>query len=696
MRNESVLRRPLFTFGTDLAGNPKLADTMYLMTVGVLLAWSLVSNVISNTMLTQDHVGLFWRVLIVMVVLRVVFHNRFTFYTVFGVFVVANAMLVWEMMFANEPSENALAAVEFISGVVGFTVGLLPHTMAYEQAIVWALCFGMALFVIVFGYLRFNFFMLLGVSVITVALSLNFGFFTYVPSFYAFVICTLVNLVKYLNTKRGKLRTQNSYFALYAIPMILVCLAAAFVMPKPEDGFARYVTTTLITTPLDRATSWIHAMFRPKHFSLAQTGFGGGDRRLGGNVVVNDDVVMRIRTLEPVYLTGNTLDWYTGYSWVNSTSNEALPFEERGTNVELYERATSVMTAMLINGELDLGGVSHTIRHISRYFGPAAVPTSLVSRYVLLSAMDSDITFAFEYGMFTTHLIDVHIGNFRTFSAFHTGILSDIYGVNADMQFLQDKNGAIITESLMPRNTVYRVVHHELSPFFTDISMPALSYRGVLRDALDMLNQQEHSYLRQRLGRGNSEIHNLMATRFGDNGKLYSDILRNYLIPHADRIYEIYTALPENFPQRVVDLARYVTETAENDYERARMIEVYLLRFGYTLTPGNTPIGRDFVEYFLFYQQEGYCTYFASAFVTMARAVGLPARYVEGFNVTGFPDAHGFIDVTNDQGHAWGEVYFEGYGWMRFEPTPGGGGIPATYDPEDNFPAFLHWDDQLW
>jgi len=176
-------------------------------------------------------------------------------------------------------------------------------------------------------------------------------------------------------------------------------------------------------------------------------------------------------------------------------------------------------------------------------------------------------------------------------------------------------------------------------------------------------------------------------------GILYADLLRDYLIPHADWIHEVYTRLPEDFPGRVEELARSIIEPAENDYERARLLEEYLLRFGYTLTPGNTPIDRDFVEYFLFYQQEGYCTYFASAFVTMARAVGLPARYVEGFNVTGWPDHEGFINVTNEQGHAWGEVYFEGFGWVRFEPTPGGGGVPFDDYWGDYLPAFTEWED---
>jgi len=83
------------------------------------------------------------------------------------------------------------------------------------------------------------------------------------------------------------------------------------------------------------------------------------------------------------------------------------------------------------------------------------------------------------------------------------------------------------------------------------------------------------------------------------------------------------------------------------------------------------PADRDFVDYFLFDSQTGYCTYFATAFVTMARSLDIPARYVEGFLVSGAePDEQGFLHVRNSMGHAWAEVYLEGYGWHRFEPTP--------------------------
>lgn len=151
----------------------------------------------------------------------------------------------------------------------------------------------------------------------------------------------------------------------------------------------------------------------------------------------------------------------------------------------------------------------------------------------------------------------------------------------------------------------------------------------------------------------------------------YEDLLNDVLIPYAEEIYERYTVLPDNFPKRVSDLAHDITQNSETDYDKADDIRLFLRgRYPYTLTPGDTPEDRDFVDYFLFDLQKGYCTSFASAFVTMCRSVGLPARYVEGYVTPRQQNGDNVYTVTHKEGHAWGEVYFEGYGWVRFESTP--------------------------
>ncbi|WP_043714094.1 transglutaminase TgpA family protein [Symbiobacterium thermophilum] len=136
-----------------------------------------------------------------------------------------------------------------------------------------------------------------------------------------------------------------------------------------------------------------------------------------------------------------------------------------------------------------------------------------------------------------------------------------------------------------------------------------------------------------------------------------------------------YLQLPE-LPERVHRLAREIAAGQEHAYDQAVAIESYLRRMRYTLTPPATPQGRDFVDYFLFDLQEGYCTYYASAMVVMLRSLGIPARFVEGYAIPASApftvDDRGWrtYEARNSQAHAWVEAYFPGYGWVTFDPTP--------------------------
>lgn len=116
-----------------------------------------------------------------------------------------------------------------------------------------------------------------------------------------------------------------------------------------------------------------------------------------------------------------------------------------------------------------------------------------------------------------------------------------------------------------------------------------------------------------------------------------------------------------------------VTQGAETDWEKLKCIEKQLQSFTYTLDIGELPekvtSEAEFLDYFLLESKEGYCSYFATAFVLLARAEGVPARYVLGFWVDAKNTEE--IMVSSDMAHAWPEVYLEGIGWIPFEPTPG-------------------------
>ena len=106
-----------------------------------------------------------------------------------------------------------------------------------------------------------------------------------------------------------------------------------------------------------------------------------------------------------------------------------------------------------------------------------------------------------------------------------------------------------------------------------------------------------------------------------------------------------------------------------SELEVVRRVEDYLTsgRFRYT-TDVEEP-GADPLLDFLFKTRAGYCQHFAGAAALLLRLAGVPTRVVSGF-ATGKRTGENTYDVRDEDAHAWIEVYFPGYGWVPFNPTP--------------------------
>jgi transglutaminase-like putative cysteine protease len=134
---------------------------------------------------------------------------------------------------------------------------------------------------------------------------------------------------------------------------------------------------------------------------------------------------------------------------------------------------------------------------------------------------------------------------------------------------------------------------------------------------------------------------------------------------------EDYLRLPP-LDIRISKLAEEVTATASNNFDKAAALERYLrTRFGYTLNlPRSVP--RDPLANFLFERKAGHCEYFASSMAVMLRSLRIPSRIVTGFRGGEFNDLTGQYVVRASNAHSWVEAYFPNYGWVSFDPTPGG------------------------
>ena len=129
------------------------------------------------------------------------------------------------------------------------------------------------------------------------------------------------------------------------------------------------------------------------------------------------------------------------------------------------------------------------------------------------------------------------------------------------------------------------------------------------------------------------------------------------------------SVVPNDLPESLSDLAREVTKDASTPALKAAAIQAYLRsdRFTYSVEP-QPGTGYQALENFLLKDRLGYCEQFAGAMAMMARVVGIPSRVAVGF-LPGERSGNGYEVSIRDM-HAWPELYFSGYGWVRFEPTP--------------------------
>jgi len=172
-------------------------------------------------------------------------------------------------------------------------------------------------------------------------------------------------------------------------------------------------------------------------------------------------------------------------------------------------------------------------------------------------------------------------------------------------------------------------------------------------------------------------------------------------------VRSLYAQLPADFPAAVAEIARttavqYLQNkgtlptrpssegpvpdlAAAPVYDIAKGIEDYLRQLPVDYGVKDTPPGKDTVEYFLTEAQRGYFDYHASAMVVMLRALDIPARLGVGYVIDEEDfdkDRNGYV-VKDSNTYSWPEVYFPGYGWIIFNPTPD---RPANLYPQPGGP----------
>jgi len=130
-----------------------------------------------------------------------------------------------------------------------------------------------------------------------------------------------------------------------------------------------------------------------------------------------------------------------------------------------------------------------------------------------------------------------------------------------------------------------------------------------------------------------------------------------------------YLTAPDTLSPRIRQLAADIRRRGSSDTGRLEELENYYRRGAFRYSRSGLPTGEQALEQFLFEKKQGHCEFFAASFALILRAAGVPARLVGGYLGGEYNDVGGYYLVSEDMAHVWVEVFINGQGWLRVDPS---------------------------
>lgn len=484
--------------------------------------------------------------------------------------------------------------------------------------------------------------------------------FYIVPNFFAVLLlltCWTSLLFMRLSETKKTAKAKTAYFlsnrrasfqsGLLTIPVLILCFAL-ILTAFPRESYQRSPNADKMKENLTDAITQL---------SL----FGGNDSLAGtvnqvnlsnaGEIHFSGKTMLKIKSDKkyPLYMKGFAGSVFTGNSW------EQLPNAEY---TEINKKLNGLAVQNMFSKLISLIGISNNPQ-----YNPFGIQVQNIA------ASKQSIYAPYNLSTSPQNITGVHFVNdafIRSNSLFGTSRYS-LYGYG------------------LPEGKVYN------TPSDVYLALAGVnSIDDLSREALFYLNEQQ--------------IYNLLNS---DNIKaFYTSTLPNSAINSLQEekkefiqseqdyrlfAYDKYTQLPpatremaQNFLKKNTmlkgffdkDSARFSSQSFDSVNGIAKAVKLVLSRdYYYSLSPGKVPQGKDFTEYFLEENRKGYCVHFATAATVLLRAMGVPARYAEGYVVTDGDyknvDSEGWASIRDSRAHAWVEIYCPGLGWQPIEVTPG-------------------------
>ena len=396
-------------------------------------------------------------------------------------------------------------------------------------------------------------------------------------------------------------------------------------------------------------------------FNISKNGLSEGNLLRAGNVVRNGKPVLKVTfgdyAFDPVYLRGFAADTYTKNAW-----------KVRG------DLAEAAFPASVSYADLYIGNVSGSLYRNPYFYYQASMAAAIYHPVDSVNAVTIEKVRKDRY-------------------AFHP------YSVHGAVE--GSVKGLSFTEDLFLRN---RDASGTLTfPYYEYGSMKDV-LQAVALDAgasgkkqpdgkpvVSLKEKQEAYFILKNQYGVESSFDEFMESTYGEyiavnndgteiHYRLIEDCLKAYeadvrkrclQVPEGHAVLKIAEELREEYG---IDRDDPNTEDAVN------AVRAYLYsHMTYSLKPGTVKSGEDFAEDFLLERKKGYCVHFATAGTLLLRALGVPARYVEGYLVPS-SSVKKTQELTDYDAHAWAEVFIEGFGWYPVEFT--NIGAPEEEEPK--------------
>jgi len=493
------------------------------------------------------------------------------------------------------------------------------------------------------------------------------AFYIYLPTIFLLYVFNIYNKKHLVVSADEKQFFQNSSAFIKGVtPIILISLLIVFVLPRNKAAIQIPWLDQLVK---DRGH--VTRVMKYDFFSLSNSGFSSNNNKLNSKVNLNDTIVLNAYCEKPLYLKGSSYDVYTGKNWQKSSFDKGISY---------YNSNNSRLNAI---SELYHGTNALFIKSYTKTSGKNVFYYNISLLNSLLPNSNNPDNYTLDNRLFHTKSLSLIYKNLVTKTVF-----TPPYS-----KFLDKPHSIVVDDDEVFTSNYSLISNQHFLYEYVDIDFTSPNVQFLIKQSKEGFYYEIYSYIEtlyQNLTSSNIPNPKIDEKAFLDNYPYASDKLLS-LMENAKHNVNKYTAIPYNISNRVKVLSYNLTKDAKSTYDKVKNIEKYFeYDFTYSLNPKPLPDDKEFVDFFLFESKEGYCSSFATAMTIMVRSLGIPARYVEGYVLPSKKTDDNLYEIRNRNAHAWVEVYFEGFGWITFEPT-----FAFSYTQDEQYEGTSLYDDKL-